>query len=229
MRKHLGLLIAGTAALAVSLGTAPTVRAEFFDYSTTVHIDPVTGVTVSSGQDSDTVVLDTSGGNTITVTGTSNAGSAFHYDASDPGTDLVFANIMASVDANTSAQDISFDFTYTVNITNFETETGGAPTGSGVFTVSGNLSGSIGAGRKVNLNNLMNYVSSPPSQVIGGVRYTLSLNDFTPPGPTTPGAFGGHLTATAVPEPVSVISTGLGFLGVAGLLARGRRRKRAAV
>lgn len=227
MRKHLGLLIAGTAALAVVLGTAPTVRAEFFDYSTTVHIDPVTGVSVSSGQDTDSVVLDTTGGDTITVTGTSNAGSAFHLDARDPGTDIVFGNIMASVDSNTPAQDISFDFTYTINIDNFATETGGAPTGSGVFTVSGNLSGSIGAGRKVNLNNLMNYTSTPLSQVIGGIRYTLTLNDFTPPGPTTPGAFGAHITA--VPEPVSMISTGLGFLGVAGLLARNRRRKQAAV
>ncbi len=213
-----GALLAGLVAL------APAARAEFFEYSTNVSATNITGISSISGNDSSLVTLTTPNGDTITVDGTTTSGPD-HINASAPGTDLSFSHIGVTVGTNTPAQDISFGLTYTLTLTNYEQATGGSSTGTATITFTGSLSGSLGAGRKANLNNLMLSPTSG-SVVIGNTQYNYSLNAFSPAGPDATGAVGAHIVSQAVPEPAGVISIALGFLGLVGLASRKRILRR---
>lgn len=232
MRKHLGLLTAGAAALAFALGMGPAIQsahAEFFEYTGTVSVNPITGFSSVSDNGTGTVTLTTSGGETVTLNVTPSNDPSYHINATGLGSDIVFSTISVAPSPSTALQDIGFEFTYSITITDYANEmSGGAALGSGTFDISGLLNGSIGSGRAVNLNNLQNYAVSPTSQVIGGARYTVTPGQFffTPPGVGRDGTFGVHVEAQAIPEPVSVISTAMGFLALGGFLARGRRRNR---
>lgn len=107
----------------------------------------------------------------------------------DGGTDLVFGRIDVLVLNATPLQAISIPFTFDVTITDYPTDVVGVPDGSGVFSVSGLISGTIGAGRKVNMNNI---VLNPVAPIlIGGDLYTMTLNTIVPPGPFFAGVIGG--------------------------------------
>src|SRR5690606_17077147 len=110
-----------------------------------------------------------------------------------------------------------------VTITNYTTDTTAlAPTGSGTFNVSGVISGTIGAGRKVLMNNI---VVNPVAPIdIGGELYGMTFNTIVPPGPFFPGAIGANVQI--VPEPGTVAMLGVGALGL--LLPVLRRRKKSA-
>lgn len=241
MRRHLGLLVAGTTALALMLGVAPAVQtahAEYFEYIATATVDPITGISSIDGNNSSAVTIHTDAGDTLDMTGISSAGvSPWHLSGLGAGTSVSFGQLGVNVNGNPTvpARDIAFNFTYTVTISDYANPAVGDPAeGAGTITVSGMLSGSLGSGRTFNLTNLQNYATDPANgQVtIGNTLYTVSLSPFTPPGFGAPASFGAIITASpvvAVPEPVSMLSTALGFLGVGGLLVRNRRRNQAAV
>lgn len=238
MRKHLGLLVAGAVALAFVLGVGPatqSAQAQYFDFDGTISVSNVTSGWGVSTPDSRTVVLTSPGGGTVTlaVTPYNPTTGDSHLNATG-GTDIRYSTITVDVKAGTPAsrQNLSFDFDYAITITNYASEIvdpSNPATGSGVFNISGILSGSIGAGASVNLHDLKSYAIAPMQQEIGGTTYIVTTGDdffFNKPGVgAETGSFSAHV---AVPEPVSMLSTALGFLGVGGLLARGRRRNQKA-
>jgi hypothetical protein len=222
--------VAAVSALALVAGMGTELRrasAEFFDYTTTISVTPISGITNATGGGTPLVTLTTSGSDSITLQGNASSGP-LHINAGTPGTDITFANIAVSVTDTSTAQDVSFDFVYTLNLTNFAEEAVGGPQqGTAQVLVSGTLSGSLGAGRKANINDLKNYATTPSNGLVtmGGIPYTVTLNAYTPPGPDNPGAFGAHVVA-AVPEPDAFVSLALGLVGVVGYVSRGRLRRR---
>jgi hypothetical protein len=122
----------------------------------------------------------------------------------------------------TPLQAITIPFTIDVTITDYPTDTVGVPDGSGVFTVNGIISGTIGAGRKVNLNNII--VNPVAPILIGGDLYSMTFNTIVPPGPFFPGAIGAHVEV--VPEPATLALLGLGAFAVAIPALRSRRGRR---
>ena len=76
-----------------------------------------------------------------------------------------------NVSPSTPAQNVSIGLAYTLTLTNYNQATGGSSTGNAPIMLSGSLSGSLGAGRKANLNNLMLSPSSG-SVTIGNTHIT---------------------------------------------------------
>ncbi len=106
------------------------------------------------------------------------------------------------------------------------------------MVLTGTLSGTIGAGRAVNLNNLTNYsFDGAPSKTvqIGSTLYNITTTAYQPPGPYSPpvglqppsglGALGAHFVAVPEPGSMALLSLG-GGLFFAGLM-RNRLRQSA--
>ena len=212
--------------LAFSVLAARPAAAEFFAYNTAVVVDPATsaGLTSVTGNDTDFVSATTADGGSISITGNSN-GSVAHLNGSGEGTDIVFGYINAD-SFPTSRQMVSLDFSFRLDLTDYAIPVGGSATGTTIgasdyVTVSGTLSGSIGAGLKINLSHLSDYQTDPLDGLIqvGSQLYEVTLNPMTFPG-QTPGAFGAHIRA--VPEPAGLVLCGLGALGLGGLALRRR-------
>lgn len=222
MKRHLLLGLAAALGLIASSGRA---HAEYFEYSATVSVDPRMGITGTSGIGTDKVVMTTTGNDTITLTGLPSPGGG--HENAIGGTDVVFGGISVSVTPNSPYQNISFDFTYSLTLTDYSTAQGGTPTGTNTILVSGRLGDSIGAGRRVNLGNLMNYSLMPANGMItvGSAMYQIKtgINNYVPPGVGNAGRFGA--TVTLVPEPASWASLSIGLTGVLGLFFRSRMRR----
>lgn len=202
--------------LAVAAG-APRASAEFFQYSTTVNF------TSPSYPNTPNPV-------TISITPLTTNVNDENFDATGIGTDIVIGNIaINNLNHNfTGSGAISIPYTFTVTISDYPNfgPPGGPSPNNLIFTIAGTLTGSIGAGNKVNVFTTPTITSTNP-QTVGTETYTLSLNPFVPPGPSFSGAFGLHVLAQPanIPEPTTISLLGLGSLALAIPAWRRRRNK----
>lgn len=193
--------------------------ADFFQFGTTINLGavvPAPNAIVGNGTDS--VTLTTAALTNIQFTGLESSGPE-NLVATDGGTDVVFGLIDTLVVNATPLQNLTIPFTFDVTITDYPTDIMINPTGSAVFQVTGTMSGTIGAGRKVNLSNIV--VNPVATQFIGGNEYSLVFNTVVPPGPFFPGAIGAHVEI--VPEPATWAMLGMGALAI-GCVIRRRQR-----
>jgi hypothetical protein len=212
--------------LAAVVGFCRQGSAEFFQFSTTTTIGAVTPVgssIMNNGTNFVTIMTPVPATTPIQFTGLASTGLE-NLVATGGGTDLVFGLIDVLVVNATPLQAISIPFTFNVTITDYATDVVGAPQGSGVFSVNGVISGTIGAGRKVNLNNIV--VNPVAPILIGNDLYSMTFNTIVPPGPFFPGAIGAHVEI--VPEPTTYAMLGMGVVGLAIPALRRWRNKAAA-
>jgi hypothetical protein len=206
--------------LAAVAGFCRQGSAEFFQFSTTTLIGAVVPVPMSiTTNGTNFVTVMTPASTPIQFTGLASVGPE-NLVSGNGGTDIVFGLIDALVVNATPLQAIIIPFTYSVTITDYPTDVVGPPNGVGVFTITGQISGTVGAGRKVNLSNIV--VNPVAPILIGGDLYSMTFNTVVPPGPFWPGAIGAHVEV--IPEPATCVMLGIGAIGLA-LPALRRRRK----
>ncbi len=225
--------------LVAALGTS-LASADYVNYSTTITgadlttAGGTTSVTTKSGTDSTSFGVADATIRLINYTTETNTNAGATYDyAGGPGTFIPIGTISVNQTSSTPLVDISkLAFSFKVNLNDFLNPQLGSPTGSGVVTVSGFLSGSIGTsqqqGKQVNLS-LSEYSTDLKDNLItiGGTTYEVlaekAANYFNAPTSAGAGTFQIHLQA--VPEPGSLVMLGLGGgLGVLGLVRRRRNR-----
>lgn len=216
---YISRAIGGCTLLVALVGFCRQGSAEFFQFSTTTEIGAVVPAPMSiSGNNTDFVTLTTAGNTKIEFTGLATSPPE-NLVATNGGTDIVFGLVNVLVVNATPLQNLTIPFTFHVQIVDYPTDTVTVPEGSGTFDISGVMSGTIGAGRKINLANI---VINPVAPIlIGGDLYTMNFNTIVPPGPYFPGAIGAHVEI--VPEPSSIALFGLGVLAVATPALRRRR------
>jgi hypothetical protein len=208
-RRTTARWLAVAAVLAFGLvASAAQARAEFFTFNTTVNPTSVT----------------TGGGVTVTLTPQSVDTPGDNLDATFPGTDLVFGSISVSgLTLGSGLEAVVIPYTFHVAVSNYLQGTDAVPTGPPVtFDVSGTLSGTVGAGKKVNIAN--SFGQPILFQFVGGEPYQLSAFSYVPPGVANSGAFGAHVEVVRVPEPGSMAMLGLGVLFLATPAFLRRRR-----
>jgi hypothetical protein len=99
---------------------------------------------------------------------------------------------------------------------------------TGILTFMGQLQGSFSSLSA----NVTNTFFSPQTQsiVLGGTKFVVTMNSYTPPGPPDQGnlgSIGAYVQVSRAPEPATLLLAGLGA-GLAGLAGWRRRRKKAA-
>ncbi|REK19121.1 MAG: PEP-CTERM sorting domain-containing protein [Planctomycetota bacterium] len=197
--------------------------AEFFQYSTTTDIGAVVpaGSTVMDNS-TNFVTIMTPASTPIQITGLDTTGQIENLDGSGIGTDIIFGLIDVLVVNATPGQTVSIEFTFHVNIDNYDGDTTASTLlGSGTFDVHGTVSGTIGSGRKVNMSTFN--IDPIPVMNIGGQPFELTINTLVPPGPFFSGAIGAHVTV--IPEPATATLLGLGIFAMATPALRRWRRK----
>lgn len=206
--------------LTALVGFCRTSSADFFQFGTTVNIGAVVPAPNNLvGNGTSAVTLTTAGNTTIQFTGLDSSGPE-NLVAIDGGTDVVFGLIDVLVVNATPLQNLTIPFAFDLTITDYATDTVGVPTGNGVFQITGTMTGTVGAGRKVNLSNIT--VNPVANQFIGGNEYQVVFNTIVPPGPFFPGAIGAHVQV--VPEPATWAMLGMGVVAL-GYAARRRTRR----
>lgn len=221
LRPLLPRIVGGCVMLAAMVGYCRHGSAEFFQFSTTTTIGAVAPppmTIMNNGTNFVTVV--TAASTPIQFTGLASTGPE-NLVGINGGTDLVFGLIDVLVVNATPLQAISIPFTFNVTITDYPTDVVGVPHGSNTFNVTGTISGTLGAGRKVNMSNIV--VNPVAPILIGGDLYTMVFNTIVPPGPFFAGAIGAHVEI--VPEPATCVMLGLGMVAVATPAVRRWRRK----
>ena len=202
--------IVGLAALIVAAACChPADAGGFFQFSTNVTV----GAPYNVGP-APLVSFPTAGGTVIDMTALAFAGPG-NLNATGIGTDILFAEIDVNVALASPAEPVTIPFTFDLTITDFPTNISAISNGSGLFTFSGTIGGSIGAGLQVNLNTI-SPLSVPP-MVIGTDTYTVTFNNnfYAPPGPFFNGRIGGHVTAVPVPEPGTLTLFAWGTIALA--------------
>jgi len=167
----------------------------------------------------DTVLFGPSNTNSLTFIGKPSPGT---IDTSLGASNINFGDIQfnpGGVDANES---FAINFNYQVTITDSNTAA------TGIFNMTGRITGSAnGGGQVAYFNDPFIFAVAPSSQVIGDETYNVSFNSAAGPGAPGGPANTGSLVATVrvntVPEPGSFALLGLGGLG----LATAYRRRRA--
>jgi hypothetical protein len=219
------------AALLAGLGLgASNARAGYFNYNATAALSDivVNGDTMSPPADNGTNSVNflTTGQTPIKFIANAFQVPGNPLNASGKGTDIVFGEVQVSTNSATKLENVNFNFTYNLTLTDFFTKSGSGTGVADTIQISGHLNGSTGDGQQVNLNQLTNYQTNLPNGLIqvGQTLYKVTLNPFVPPGPDFSGRFGAHIQVFAVPEPASLAML---CLGGAGLLALHQRRRRA--
>jgi hypothetical protein len=218
--RNVGLRCACLAVAALACAVdAPRASAEFFQYAT-----QLTTFAAPSYPNPPGVPV------TISISPFSSDVNAENYDATAPGTDIVYASISVAHLNNAFAGSgpISIPYVFQITVSDYATfaPPGGPSPDNAVFTISGTLTGSIGPGKKVNLTTDPTITPSSPT-LIGDENYLLTFNPFVPPGPAFDGAFGLHILARhgTIPEPGTLTLLGLGSLALATPAWRRWRRK----
>ncbi len=214
-----------TLAAAVLALFAGASRADYIGFSTSLTLNSVdpSGSTITGNKTPD-VGIKTPDGTSITMLGLSSPDPINHIGVSGAGTDIIFGKITPNLLATTPNQQVNIGFTFNLTLTDFSVPVGGVETGAETIQITGTLSGTVGDGLKVNLNQIQNYVTSPADGLVqvGTGKYLVTLNPFIPPGPNQAGLFGAHIRV--VPEPGSLVLLSLGGgLGLVGFLRRRRR------
>jgi len=233
MKTHAFRLAAWTLGLAGLLSlAAPSARAEFFEYTTTVTIDTtagsftpaasiiVNGVTTAS--------ITTPNGNQLILNSLNSTPAIPHINGGGLGADIGVLNLNAN--AAFASETLGVNFTMTVTITDYAgalvvPPTAGPNPNPVTFTFTGRIGGQLGNFQS-NLD-LLTFAPSPSSAGVGGAQYIVELKNFASPGTDQDGRLTLHVTA-AVPEPSSVAMLGLGGLGALGMFRRSRKAKASA-
>jgi len=207
-RSRIGFLAALTLGLAGLFGTAPSAKAEFFDFTSTINGGP-------------SLTINTAGGNQIILSALNSVGTP-HNNAT-LGTDIVPLDVNAN--SNTGTVDtVNTTFTLTLLVTDFPTLNGATPSpgtpNPATFTFNGTITGTIGDG-----SSLLDILSfAPQSGPVAGENYTISYGAFAPPGLASDGRLTLVVRARAVPEPGSIALLGMGGVGALGMFLRRRAR-----
>ena len=218
-------------ALFVVIGLATPASAGFFQFATNVTIlnGYMPPASVVANNNTPTPTITTPMNTVITLDGQESASPGDNYDATGAGSDIVFSYItVAPVTSATPFEAITIPYVFHVIVTDYATSNAVGALGSATFDIQGELTGSVGAGKKVNLSTNMYDPGNILTKQIGNDFYTLDLNFYVPPGPSHAGAFGVHVTAVPIPEPTTIGLLGFGLLAMATpAYRRWRRRSRA--
>jgi len=213
-------LTASVAALALLLTTGMGVRAD---------LTPASGVTwtynFSPGAPAVYADGNPSAGITFTNESTHAGGSNSNYAASNLST--------FSVAPAGSPDVLITNGAYTLSLNLATVDADGVHSGSLTFT--GKLTGSFSADNS-NVDNVFG-PNSLQTLDLNGTLFTVSLTAYTPPGPPGSslfGAIGAHIdvsnvTLSSVPEPGTMLLSGLGLSFLGGAAWRKRRQAKVAV
>jgi hypothetical protein len=192
----------------IILAGAERASAEFFTFLTTVAPPTTT----------------TAGNVTVTLTPLSVNTPGDNLDASPIGTDIVFGSISVTGLTQTSPLEaINIPYTFQIAITDYDTGTDGSPDGGPViFNVSGTLTGSVGANKKVNIANA--FAQTSITQLVGSENYRVNLFSYVAPGVVNDGRFGAHVEVVPIPEPGTLALLSVGFMTLATPAFRRRQR-----
>jgi hypothetical protein len=212
-----------TLGLLAGLLAAPTARADFFEYASSVAIDTTagsftpTGSTITGG-----TTFNTPNGNQVFLTSNSSDAAVPHINAGGIGTDFVPLSI--GVNSSFGSESIAFNFELSVTITDYSDANSAVSNGSATLIFTGRIGGSLGD-FQTNLD-LLSFVPNPGTTTIGNTAYTIDLQNFASPGSRVDGVLTLHASASArsVPEPGSLALFGLGGAGALGMFFRRRIR-----
>lgn len=231
-RSPYGILAASTLVLAGLVASAPSARADYFEFTSTISIDTTVGSYTPAGS---VIVnapggasgsLTTPNGNQLILNALSSNQNLPRNNGSGQGTDITPMNLNANSAFPTDM--IGLHFILTLTLTDYEGPLDLVPQG-GTNPVSFVFNGTIG-GQLGNFQSNLNLLTFVPAQVteqVGNSIYTITLNNFSSPGTDSDGRLSLHVTARSVPEPGSIALVGIGGVGVFGLFLR--RRVKASV
>lgn len=228
LRRSLSLLTVWTLGLTSLLATASSSQAEYFEFTTTVSISPTPGTYTPSGatitNTGGTSASFSTGNNSVSLTAADSNPSPPHLNGS-LGTSITPLTLTAATGAIN--ENVAFDFTINLTITNYTTLTTPTAGSSGTISLSGRLGGSLGNGA-ADLS-LLSFANSPQTIQIDNELYSISLKSFGSPTLDTGGQLQLSVSSVvggrAVPEPGSFALIGIGVVGAFGIY---RRRKVAA-
>jgi hypothetical protein len=234
-RRYKQMAMAMALGMAGLLAIAPSARAEFFEYTTTVVISPVgitpAGSTITPGNSGTigpaswqmnlpTSTFATPGSaNAVTLIATQSNPAPPRTNGIGTGSNIVFGQIDAATGLGAVSQAIGFNYTFTVNITDYATSSSLAVLGTGSIQFTGRIDGTLG-NNQVHLQNL-NFATNPASGIFtttNGVTYQATITGYTPPGLDDNGTFGANIRV--VPEPGSIALLGMGLVGAFGVFRR---------
>jgi hypothetical protein len=173
----------------------------------------------------------------VLADGNSSAGVTFTNEPTKAATgssDVVATNLRVFSSALASSPDkiTGSNGNYTLTLTLSTTDNTGTHTGS--LSFSGTLFTPPGKGFSSENANVSNTFTNPAPQalVLGSVTFTVSLTSYTPPGPpdqANAGSISAHVevsgtTVQGVPEPATILLSGLGLTFLGGAAWRKRRR-----